>query len=322
MPIWDKIEDYVGCDGPFHAGYEVCALNLPGDLVPLDSAESSLNFPCSEWVTMMYDSASAGRQFNKYRNTETSEVIWTTFREDAGFNGADQGGVMGSSPHITTAKGCLIAIQQFLISDGYSLGSSGADGVCGPKTIAAIKAYECDYFGYCDWVPSNGIIWTLFDDAGLGEWHYDNFSDCLCLGNLCMNVIPSEANHPPGPVPAPCMDFDTPGPTPPDPEPPPEPPKPTPPEPTPPEPEPPTPGKGKMSLLPMLIGGGIGAVGAMLYQDRYAPGSSKLGYTAAGTTMGLVGGLLVGLAMPKKEETMAGFYRSYYRRFPPHRMIG
>lgn len=36
------------------------------------------------------------------------------------------------------------ALQQLLICAGYSCGSSGADGICGKNTVAAIKAYQKD----------------------------------------------------------------------------------------------------------------------------------------------------------------------------------
>lgn len=37
------------------------------------------------------------------------------------------------------------ALQQLLICAGYSCGSSGADGICGKNTVAAIKAYQKDH---------------------------------------------------------------------------------------------------------------------------------------------------------------------------------
>ena len=301
--IFDDVMDWGKCEVPYHAGFEVCVEVLPDDLTPIDSGETKLTVPCGDWYTMMYDSVTAGRQFNKYRNSKTGDILWTAFREDAGMYGADKGGVMGSLPLVRTAKEVLIVLQHTLIDLGYDLGPAGADGICGSRTRAAIRAYTLDYGGLDVGLSFASIDWNLFDEAGLGLWHWTNFADCICQTNECMNVVPTTPAYPPKPTPMACLDFT------PIPEPGPTPPGPTPPTP----PTPPT--AGKMSLWPMVLGGGIGVVGAMLYQDEYAPSSSKVGYLAGGGAMGVVGGLLVGLALPKQQ--MAGFYRSYHRKFPP-----
>lgn len=46
-----------------------------------------------------------------------------------------------SDPDLTTTKG----IQQFLINHGYDLGPSGADGLWGAKTEAAVKKFQLDH---------------------------------------------------------------------------------------------------------------------------------------------------------------------------------
>lgn len=75
---------------------------------------------------------------------------YQTFLRAYGYSG-DIDGIWGDgtqSAHqkfydkVNTADPTLKSQQQFLISRGYDLGSHGADGVWGPKTEAAVKAYQ------------------------------------------------------------------------------------------------------------------------------------------------------------------------------------
>ena len=56
------------------------------------------------------------------------------------------------------------ALQSKLIAAGYSCGSTGADGICGKNTVAAIKAYQSDHGLTVDGIAGSKTMAALDKD--------------------------------------------------------------------------------------------------------------------------------------------------------------
>lgn len=78
---------------------------------------------------------------------------------------------VSSTPQYTTLRngstgGEVKAMQNRLISAGYDLGSSGADGVYGSKTAAAVKQYQKDNGLTVDGIAGNQTLGSLYSSNG------------------------------------------------------------------------------------------------------------------------------------------------------------